>query len=184
MIRFTSFDADGRFLQNFVALNIEEVVMNIPPGGGMLVGLFDLEKHYARDGKALAYPPKPGPWATFDFEAGAWVDPRSPADLEAQAAADLAMRRAGASLSRSEFCLGLVDLGILTIAEGIAAARGDLPDPLAGMLEGFSAGQAAQTAIAWAALGRVDRLDPIVLMIAGQVGLSAGQLDQLFGADP
>ncbi|ABN75742.1 hypothetical protein Rsph17029_0629 [Rhodobacter sphaeroides ATCC 17029] len=47
--------------------------------------------HYMRGEEPVAYPPRPGPWAEFDYAAGVWFDPRTP---EQVAADDLAAHRA------------------------------------------------------------------------------------------
>lgn len=57
----------------------------------------DDTSHYWRDGEGwVAYPPKPSPHHVYDHAAGVWVDPRDPAEVDAQAARDLAACRSAA----------------------------------------------------------------------------------------
>lgn len=57
----------------------------------------DDTSHYWRDGEGwAAYPPQPSPYHVYDHAAGVWFDPRDPAEVDAQAARDLAACRSAA----------------------------------------------------------------------------------------
>lgn len=40
--------------------------------------VLDDERHYIRNWAVAVYPPRPGPWAVFDYDAEEWTDPRTP----------------------------------------------------------------------------------------------------------
>lgn len=42
------------------------------------------DTHYISGVTPIVYPPRPGPWAVFDYQAGEWADPRTQADLDAE----------------------------------------------------------------------------------------------------
>lgn len=180
MITFTTYDAEGRFLQQFEALDLAEAALNIPAGGGMIAGRHDLERRYMRDGIPVDYPPRPGEWAAFDYAAGAWVDPRPVEILFAEAELELEAWRSRQSASRADFCLALVELGALTVAEAIEAAKGDLPAPLEPMLSGLAPQAQADVRIRWAAAQTIERKSAFVDLLAGFLVLSAEEVDTLF----
>lgn len=89
--------------------------------------------------------------------------------------------RAGATLTRREFCLALATAGVLRPEDAIAAAKGEWPAVMESFLSFLDDGQSTDAQIEWAATGSIDRLHPFVLSLASWLGLSDQQLDDLFG---
>lgn len=104
MIEATIYSADtGRILRTLRCVAESDLHINIADTGEQwLPGLADARTHYIRDGRAVPFPPRPGPWAAFDFASQAWVDPRTAADLAAELAAAkaLAVARINAASAR------------------------------------------------------------------------------------
>ena len=99
------------------------------------------------------------------------------------AAARLAAARDAASLPKSEFCMGLVSLGILTADDAVSAARGNWPDAMAGFLDHLTPEEAAQAQIEWATRVTIHRTNVFVLILASWAGIPDSRVDALFGVD-
>ena len=132
------------------------------------------------DGVWEILPERPGSWAVWDGTA--WIDPRTEAEIAADVAAIQAQDR-DVTVSRIEFGLAAVAAGIITEAEceawvidqtlplNIAAAIEAIPDPA----ERFASRLRARSA------QEIDRLSPLVEMLASVLGLTQEQVDALFG---
>ncbi|QCP84324.1 hypothetical protein EYE35_01115 [Cereibacter sphaeroides] len=85
MIQASIFEtATGRIVRRVLCNDLAEIEVNVSPEESFVLGYYDFEASYVRDGVVIDYPPRPGPWAVFDYQVGAWVDPRTPADLAAE----------------------------------------------------------------------------------------------------
>ncbi|MCL7466346.1 hypothetical protein [Phaeovulum sp. NW3] len=92
MIELTVYDAaTGEIRRVLRGPQIEELTATIGPDEAVLPGALDAAEVYIVADQPVAYPPRPGPWAVFDYAACLWIDPRTEADL---AAALEATRRA------------------------------------------------------------------------------------------
>ena len=103
---------------------------------------------------------------------------RTASQIEADAKNAL---RAGATLTRREFCLALATSGVLKPDDAIAAAKGEWPAVMESFLSFLDTDQSVDAQIEWAATGSIDRLHPFVLSLASWLGLSDQKLDDLFG---
>lgn len=65
-----------------------EMLANVGDGESAILGKFPPREFYVKVGEALAIPPKPAPYLTFDLESEVWVDQRPSAEVAE------AMRRA------------------------------------------------------------------------------------------
>ena len=63
-------------------------------GEAVIEGLASGLQHYVKDGEIHELPPKPAPWLTFDAATGAWLDLRSPEEVDAASAEAWAALRA------------------------------------------------------------------------------------------
>lgn len=88
--------------------------------------------------------------------------------------------REQAYLTRMQFCLALKALGVLTAAEAVAAAKGDLPAIFAATLAASDI-DPDDAAIIWAAAQVIERLHPLILLAQQTVGWADAQVDALFG---
>ncbi|MDZ4136918.1 MAG: DUF4376 domain-containing protein [Paracoccaceae bacterium] len=97
----TLFDrATGQISDTMTVPDVATADLQLTAGQAWVEGHHAHDQVYLVDGRAVAYPPKPGPWATFDFAGAVWVDPRGPDEVAAQAAADLASMRAAVTAER------------------------------------------------------------------------------------
>lgn len=149
-------------------------------GTGWIAGRADDATQFVgMDGALRVLPPRPGPWAAFDRASGEWTDPRTPEDL----AAALAQARAGASLSKIDFIMGCMSLGLLTPPEAIAAARGEIPQSFAPVVESLSPMQRDYACVHWGAARLIERMDPFIGAVAQAASVSDETLDLLFGVE-
>ncbi|WP_151718683.1 hypothetical protein [Gemmobacter serpentinus] len=91
-------------------------------GEAVLEGEASDDTHYTLDDQITELPPSPGDWAEFDFAARAWVDPRSPAEVEAEARAP-AIAQARAYLTETDWYVTRQAETGTPIPDDIAAAR-------------------------------------------------------------
>lgn len=92
--------------------------------------------------------------------------------------------RAGASVSRRDFCLALYGAGILPKDQAILAAKGDWPPAFDAFLTGLTDAEATAAQIEWASVRRIHRAHPMIEGLAGLAGLTPDQVDTLFRCDP
>lgn len=102
----------------------------------------------------------------------------------AQAAERLQAWRASATMSRTDFVLALVQAQILSTADGIAAARGEVPQSFEAVVAALPDPPQTEVRIRWSAMTQVDRLNSFVALIAGAAGVSDAALDAIFGWAP
>lgn len=100
---------------------------------------------------------------------------------EAKAASDLAAWRATAKMSRTDFCLALAGAGILTGAEAVSAARGDVPASFEPLVSAMPDQEALEARIRWAAMTEVERLNPFIATVAAASSIPDAALDEIFG---
>lgn len=169
--------ATGRILRTGSARD-EDIALMTGPGEAAITGIEGVtdESHYIGPGGVTAYPPKPGPWAAFDFDAGAWFDPRTQADLDAE----LAAARAGMTLTFAQLMIGLVLEAWMTEAEGEAWLAGQLPAPVLALIATLPA---QQRFIARARASRpsvILRADPLVMALGAAQGKTDAAIDAFF----
>lgn len=98
----------------------------------------------------------------------------------------IALARDQAVLSKREFCLQLLDLGILPPDEAETASRGEWPATFAGFTAGMSSIQATRTRIEWAGATVVEYGNPLLQALAlakagGNKSDATALLDAIFG---
>jgi hypothetical protein len=94
---------------------------------------------------------------------------------------DLEFLRARANLPKFEFLRQCVLAGLLTEADALSAARGDIPAAFAQVVAGWSEAERFEAELRWASLSQVDRMHPLIIAVADQAGITVEQLDLLFG---
>ena len=72
------------------------LTLNLSEGEAWVEGRWPAETHRIRDGVPEQLPDRPGAWAVFDTASWSWTDPRSAADLAAEAMVALQDARASA----------------------------------------------------------------------------------------
>lgn len=102
-------------------------------------------------------------------------------ELQDHDAPDIEFFRARASLPKFEFLRQCVLAGLLTEADALSAARGDIPAAFAPVVAGWSEAERFEAELRWASLSQVDRMHPLIIAVADQAGVTIEQLDQLFG---
>ena len=77
-----------------------------------------------------------------------------------------------------------IDPSILSDAEMIQAANRQIPTSFAEAMEGLDPKLQMQIAVTWASLTTVNRMDPLLLLVAHEKNITPEQLDALFGFVP
>lgn len=155
----------------------DTILANVQDGEEIIEGAYDTRTCYIADGEARLFPPRPGDWAIWD--GGAWIDPRTPADLEAE----LQAKRDAAWLTKPDFLLACMGAGILTPADAAAAAQGIVPEPFQTAVEVLGPMMKDYLAVTWPTATRIERMDPFIQTIAAVQGFPDALVDQLFGIE-
>jgi hypothetical protein len=96
--------------------------------------------------------------------------------------AALAAIRAGASIGKGEFCMGLIGLGIVAADEAVSAAKGNWPTSMDAFLGYLSPKQAIAVQIEWATQSTINRNNVFVLTLGSWLDdITPEILDTLFG---
>ena len=93
----------------------------------------------------------------------------------------LSQARAGAAVPRADFCNGLADIGLLTDADAVAAAKGAWPSPMDAFLEYLDTRQRRDVQIEWATRATVERMHWAVLAMISFGIATEDQADTLCG---
>lgn len=177
---FTVFDQDtGAVCSNFSVGGASEALLNVDSHQVLVEGEFPADQFRLLNGVVTEIPPPPGPWAVFDTTTEQWVDPRTPADLEAE----LQARRDAAWLTKPDFLLACMGAGILTPAEAATAAQGIVPEPFQSAVDALDPMTQAYLAVIWPTATIIERMDPFIQTIAAVRGFPDALIDQLFGIE-
>lgn len=168
----------GQIARVIYSPDLETILINVGSGEALIEGEYDPATIYIVDGTPTPLPPKPGPWAQWG--GAEWIDPRTPADLEAE----LQARRSVAWLTKSDFLLACMGVGLLTPAEAAQAAQGIVPEPFQAAVDALDPMMQAYMAVIWPTATRIERMDAFIQTIAAVRGLSDELVDQLFGIEP
>lgn len=90
-------------------------------------------------------------------------------------------------VSRADFLTAAKRAGILTQAEAVLAAKGDMPAAFQAIIDGavtaeqLTQQEAEDALILWAGLSEVRRNHPLIALFAAGMGYTDAQIDALFG---
>lgn len=132
---------------------------------------------YIAGGEVHFFPPRPAPYFTFDYGAGMWVDPRTPAEYAAYV---LEIRQA-ARAPKIDFLRALVLGGAFSDSDIVDLAVGYLPASVKSALNTLTPAEVLDLQLAWVSSTEVGRMDPLITHVAAAMGTSAEDLDALFG---
>jgi len=91
--------------------------------------------------------------------------------------------RKTASVSKADFCLTLMRMGILTPQEAKIAAKGDWPPTFQSFLESSGTGMSAdEIEVFWAGVTQIERNHPLFEEIRKYANITPKQADVMFGA--
>jgi hypothetical protein len=96
-------------------------------------------------------------------------------------ASKLSVKREGATLSKSDFCIHLADLGIIPDADCVSAAKGDWPSDFTGFLDFLPAAEARNAQALWASVIVIHRTSSMVIQLAWWFDITDETLDEIFG---
>lgn len=89
--------------------------------------------------------------------------------------------RSKLSITPRQLFIGMVRAGFCTAEEGVAAATaGTMPAAVEAAISVLSAEDQIAARITWARMQTVERLDPMVSLLAAAVGISAEDVDAFF----
>lgn len=120
-------------------------------------------------------PPRPGPWARW--QGGEWVDPRTPADLQAS----LYAVREATMRDKSDLLMALVQMRLMEAADARVAARGDIPEVYQDAFSQLPQEAQDYAMIKWPSDQVISRMNPIALLFAFVAEIDDDQLDAAFG---
>lgn len=126
------------------------------------------------------YPARPSDHHMWDAAAGAWIDPRTPADL----AAELFRRRSSAQMDKGALVQVLDELRILSPDEVDEVTRGDIPARIEALMEGLSADARRAAITKWRLDTVISRTHPVIVAAAYGLGITDEVLDEIFGVMP
>jgi hypothetical protein len=89
--------------------------------------------------------------------------------------------RNNAYLSRLDFCMALVKFNIITKDQALATIDGLWPAPMLNFLDYLDADQAFGVQMEWKGVVTVNRNHTFILSLGSWLGLTATQLDEMFG---
>ncbi|MTH61212.1 hypothetical protein [Paracoccus litorisediminis] len=163
----------GAYIKTLHVPDLHSVEINTGMGEVALDGDYP-ETSYLRGDEIKVAPEPPSPAHVFDYDEEVWVDPRSLEDI-------LQALRSGVVLSRVNFLMACVRVGVLSQSEALIGAKGELPPSIVNVISSLPSEEAFEIQLRWAALTEVDRLDPLILVLASAMQLSAETLDDIFG---
>lgn len=132
---------------------------------------------YIADGEVHFFPPRPAPYFTFDYAAGVWIDPRTPAEYAAYV---LGVRQA-ARAPKIDFLRALVLGGAFSNDDIVDLAVGYFPASVKSSLNSLTPAEVLDLQLAWVSSTEVGRLDATITHVAAALGTSDEDLDTLFG---
>lgn len=152
----------------------EAVIFPVPDG-------IDDTSHYWVGHGFAEYPPRPS--AHHQWDGSAWVDPRTQAEIDAEAAAALHARRAVASLSKLEFAkrVSHPETGVIQPSSGMILLDGDVPPELQGMVNALPPADQFDLIMDLKGASQFDRLNPFVVAAGQYLGMTDAQMDAVFG---
>ncbi|MTH62116.1 hypothetical protein [Paracoccus litorisediminis] len=131
---------------------------------------------YVVAGEVMDLPPKPAAHLIYDVSAGAWVDPRSEADW----LAELAVIRAATFMTRSDFAIRCREFSLLTEAEALQVARGEVPAGIMDLIALMPPAEQFEAEIRWSAATEIYWGNELISSLAAVTGMSDWQRDLLF----
>lgn len=132
---------------------------------------------------SMVFPGDAG-WADAIATADHFANAPEPEPSEPDPLAELAARRAAASMTRANLVLAAITAGIIPVADAGPAARGEITPSIQALIDQLPPEQQLEAVVRWAASTVIDRTNPILTALAASMGLTDVQLDQLFGLTP
>lgn len=157
--------------------DLATVMLNVGTGEAVVEGFNEATQVYMTWEGPQPYPEKPGEWAVWDGIE--WTDPRTEEDM----ATDLDNRRAAARMDKADLLLALAQAGLITSADAVAAARGEIPPTFQPAVDNWPAAEQMAARIKWAADTLISRNNPLIIAAADQLGVDPLLLDALFGVE-
>lgn len=167
----------GRYVKSLTMPDLSQAKLNAEPGDIIVDGWLG-DNFYLKNGVVSEMPPQPpgGHWV-FDTDTHQWIDPRTPADHQAA----LYAARTARDLSFREFLFACNDHGILSDEDMIEAANRQIPSSFADAMAALDPKLQMQIRVTWASLTTVNRMDPLLLLVAHAKDIPPELLDALFG---
>lgn len=86
-----------------------------------------------------------------------------------------------AVLSKSAFLVACKGAELLSAADAKLASKGELPTAYAAAIAGWPAEVVDDLEIMWPSITEIDRMHPLILAVAAEMGIPDTTLDALFG---
>ncbi|MCG6112864.1 MAG: hypothetical protein MEQ74_11870 [Paracoccus sp.] len=127
------------------------------------------------DNEFVSIPPRPAPWATWS--GSEWIDPRTPADMQAA----LYAARDAATREKSDLLMTMMAVGALSQEDARAAARGEVPPSYQAAFDQLPLEAQTYALVKWPSDQIISRNNPMVLLFAHEANITPEQLDEFFG---
>lgn len=177
-VEFTVFDLPtGAVVSNMMASSHADALLNVDAGQALVEGVYAAGEWRLISGVPVAMPPRPAPYFTFDYAAGVWIDPRTPAEYAAYV---LGVRQA-ARAPKIDFLRALVLGGAFSNDDIVDLAVGYFPASVKSSLNSLTPAEVLDLQLAWVSSTEVGRLDATITHVAAALGTSDEDLDALFG---
>lgn len=179
MIRYAILDAAGMVIGTGEALTQDEMIGSAPDGS-TTTGLGDdecpvpMEEYLGADERFHPLPPRPGRWAAWNGQE--WIDPRTPADLQAAIYA----ARDATVLDKSDLLTRMFLAGIFDATNILIASQGEIPPSLEPALQSMPAEAQVIARIKWRSDNVISRVNPVIVLAAAALGVTDEQMDAIF----
>lgn len=180
MLRYAILDDQGIVVGLGDALTAEEMIGSAPDGH-TVTGLGDDEypvpmaEYLGADDRFHPLPPRPGTWARW--QGGEWIDPRTPADMQAT----LYAARDAASMDKTDLLTAMLLSGKLTLEDFEIAGEGRIPSAIEPSLSQLPVEAQAIARVKWRNDVTISRTNPVIVLAAMALGITDQQMDAIFG---
>ena len=89
--------------------------------------------------------------------------------------------RAHAFLDKAELLLRMTQAGLITQADAIAAAKGEIPPSFTPIVSQWDETEQFAAQVKWAADQQIGRTNPLIVNVAATLGLPDSLLDEIWG---
>lgn len=169
----------GQISGRYTRPDVFDTLPLLGEGEDFIPGWYDFRTQYVDvvEKVVVDMPPQPSDWAVFDYDTKTWND-------EGSREAELKSLREVAEMSRTDFLLVAINAGLILPTDAGPAARGEIPPSLAPVFTSLPTDVQIEAVVRWGAATVIERMNPVLLILAEAMQISDEQLDALFNIQP